>query len=90
MITPLINLKLPLIGAVIKGQSTALKLCQWLNPQVILATAAGGDIDFQGLVMSILKAEGTVEDFNELLQQNKLATKVIDPQSGETIELSLV
>jgi len=90
VITPLINLKLPLIGAVIKGQSTALKLCQWLNPQVILATAAGGDIDFQGLVMSILKAEGTVEDFNELLQQNKLATKVIDPQSGETIELSLV
>lgn len=90
VITPLINLKLPLLGAVIKGQSTALKLCQWLKPQVILSTAAGGDIDFQGLIISILKAEGTVEEFNHLLQQNKLATKVIDPQSGEKIELSLV
>lgn len=90
VITPLINLKLPLLGAVIKGQSAALKLCQWLNPQVILATAAGGDIDFQGLIISILKAEGTVEEFKQLLQQNKLATKAINPQSGETIELSLV
>lgn len=90
VITPFISLKLPLVGAVIKGQETALKLCQWLNPQVILSTAAGGDIDFQGLAMSLIKAEGTVADFNQLLQQNKLATKAIDPQSGETIELSLV
>jgi len=90
VITPLINLKLPLLGAVIKGQSAALKVCQWLNPQVILATAAGGDLDFQGLIISILKAEGTVEEFKQLLQQNKLATKAINPQSGETIELSLV
>lgn len=90
VITPLINLKLPLVGAVIKGQETALKLCQWLKPQVILATAAGGDIDFKGLLMSILKADGTVADFNHLLQQHQLATKAIDPQSGETIKLSLV
>ena len=90
VITPLISLKLPLVGAVIKGQETALKLCQWLNPQVILSTAAGGDINFQGLAMSLIKADGTVEEFNQLLQQNKLATKAIDPQSGETIELSLV
>ncbi|MEM7759088.1 MAG: MBL fold metallo-hydrolase [Cyanobacteria bacterium P01_A01_bin.40] len=90
IITPLINLKLPLLGAVIKGQETALQVCQWLNPQVILSTAAGGDIDFKGLVVSILKAEGTVEEFNHLLQQRQLTTKAIDPQSGEKIELSLV
>lgn len=90
IITPIINLKLPLIGAVIKGQETALEVCKWLNPQVILATAAGGDIDFQGLVISMLKADGTVEEFNHLLQANNLSTKAIDPKSGETIELSLV
>ena len=70
IITPLINLKLPLVGAVIKGQETALEICQRLKPQVILSTAAGGDIDFQGLLVSILKAEGTVEEFNHLLQQH--------------------
>jgi L-ascorbate metabolism protein UlaG (beta-lactamase superfamily) len=90
IITPIINLKLPLLGAVIKGQATALQLCKQLNPQVILATAAGGDIDFKGVITSVLQADGTVAEFNRLLEQNNLSTKAIDPQSGETIELSLV
>ncbi|MEM9272526.1 MAG: MBL fold metallo-hydrolase [Cyanobacteria bacterium P01_F01_bin.143] len=90
VITPLINLKLPLLGAVIKGQKTALELCQAIKPQVILSTAAGGDVSFEGIVMSILKAEGTIADFNELLKQQGLSTKAIDPQSGESIELALV
>jgi L-ascorbate metabolism protein UlaG (beta-lactamase superfamily) len=90
IVTPIVNLKLPLAGAVIKGQETALKVCKWLKPQVIIATAAGGDIDFQGLLMSVLKSDGTVEEFRQLLEENHLATKAIDPQSGEKIELSLV
>lgn len=90
VITPLINLKLPLVGAIIKGQKTALELCEAVKPQVILSTAAGGDIDFDGLLISILKAEGTLADFNKLLKSKNLATKAIDPESGETIELSLV
>ena len=90
IITPLVSLKLPVIGAVIKGQETALKVCKQLNPQVILSTAAGGDIDSKGMLISMIKADGTVEEFNRLLQQNNLSTKAIDPQSGEKIELSLV
>jgi len=90
VITPIINLTLPLLGAVIKGQQTALRLCQWLTPQVILSTAAGGDVSFEGLLISILKTEGTVEDFNTLLKQNNLSTKAIDLQSGESLELALV
>jgi len=90
IITPLIDLKLPLLGAVIKGQSTALEICQKLHPQVILSTAAGGEVDFKGVITSILSADGTIEQFNHLLAQNNLTTKAIDPQSGETIELSLV
>ncbi|MGF1540712.1 MAG: MBL fold metallo-hydrolase [Pleurocapsa sp.] len=90
VITPIISLKLPLLGAVIQGQKTTLELCEQLKPQVILSTAAGGDIDFQGLLISFLTAEGSVENFNDLLQEKNLATKAIDPQSGETIELSLV
>ncbi len=90
VITPIINLTLPLLGAVIKGQQTALQLCQRLTPQVILSTAAGGDVSFEGLLISILKTEGTVEDFKALLKQNNLSTKAIDLQSGESLELSLV
>ena len=90
VITPLISLKLPLLGAVIKGPKTALELCQAIKPQVILSTAAGGDVSFEGLLISILKAEGTVAEFNDLLKQKGLSTTAIDPQSGESIELSLV
>ena len=90
IITPLVSLKLPIVGAVIKGQDTALQLCKRLKPQVILSTAAGGDINSEGMLVSIIKPDGDVEKFNRLLQQNNLATKAIDPQSGETIELSLV
>ena len=89
IITPLVSLKLPVMGAVIKGKQSALEVCKWLHPQVILSTAAGGDIDIQGFLPSILKADGTVKEFNHLLQQNNLSTRAIDPQSGETIELSL-
>lgn len=90
IITPLIGLKLPIVGAVIKGQEAALKVCQQLNPQVIISTAAGGDIDSEGMLVSIIEADGDLEKFNRLLQQNDLSTRAIDPQSGETIELSLV
>ena len=90
IITPLVSLKLPLVGAVVKGQKAALEVCKRLNPQVIISTAAGGDVDIEGMLVSIIQSEGTVETFNHLLAQNNLSTKAIDPQSGETIELALV
>ena len=90
IITPIINLKLPLLGAVIKGQESALQVCKQLKPQVILATAAGGDIAYEGIITSVLTADGTVEKFNRLLTENNLTTRAVDPQSGETIELALV
>ncbi len=90
VVTPIIDIKLPLLGAVIKGQKTALELCEALKPQVIVSTAAGGDVSFEGLLVSILKAEGNVEEFNNLLKSKNLSTLAIDPKSGESIELSLI
>ncbi|MGV2826389.1 MBL fold metallo-hydrolase [Myxosarcina sp. GI1(2024)] len=90
IITPFISLKLPLIGAVIRGQETALKVCQRLKPQVILSTAAGGDLEFEGFIPAILHAEGSEAEINQMLQQNNLNTKAINLKSGENIELSLV
>ena len=90
IITPIVSLKLPVVGAVIKGQETALQVCKWLKPQVILSTAAGGDVESEGLLTPLIKADGTVEKFNRLLEQNNLTIQAIDPRSGETIELALV
>lgn len=87
VVTPLINLTLPLIGAVIKGQKTALEVCDWLKPQVILPTAAGGDIHFEGILMKFLKPQGTVADFATMLHAKHPDTKVLEPQPGEAVSL---
>ncbi len=90
VITPIANLSLPLIGPIIKGQKTALEICQWLQPQVILPTAAGGDVKFEGLLLGLLRTEGSAAEFREMLAQNNLNTRVIDPKPGETLALELV
>lgn len=89
VIAPLVDLKLPLVGAVIKGQASALELCRRLKPQVIVPTAAGGDIKFEGLLMSLLQDEGTVADFQAMLAVNALTTKAIEPQPWQPFSLDL-
>lgn len=89
IITPIIDLKIPLLGSVIKGQQSALEACKLLQPQVILPTAAGGDITFEGLLISVLRAEGSVETFQNLLAQNNLSTQVIEPKPAERFAVNL-
>jgi L-ascorbate metabolism protein UlaG (beta-lactamase superfamily) len=89
VITPLIDLTLPLLGSVIKGGKTTLELVQWLQPQVILPTATGGDVIFTGLLLSILRAVGSPEEFRSLLAQNNCVTRVVDPNPGERFALEL-
>jgi L-ascorbate metabolism protein UlaG (beta-lactamase superfamily) len=89
VITPIIDLKLPLLGPVIQGQKRTLEVTQWLQPQIILPTAAGGDIVFEGLLMSVLRAEGSAETMRSLLNQNNLVAEVIEPNPWERVELQL-
>lgn len=89
VITPLIDLALPLIGPIIKGTNSALEVAKLLQPQVILPTAAGGDVVFEGLLINVLRAVGSVEEFRSLLLKNNLSTRVIEPQPGERFELQL-
>ncbi len=76
VITPIIDLLLPLLGAVIKGRETTLELCKWLKPQVLLPTAAGGDLQATGILLKLLRAEGTVSEMQAKLQEKGLPTIV--------------
>lgn len=89
VITPLFDLTLPLVGPFIRGQQKALEVAQWLQPQVMLPTAAGGDVEFEGLLVNFLKAEGSMTEFRSLLENNNLATRVIEPSAGERFGLEL-
>jgi L-ascorbate metabolism protein UlaG (beta-lactamase superfamily) len=87
IITPLVGLKIPFLGSVINGKKEALEVCKWLKPEAILPTANGGDIDFEGVLINLLKMEGTMDDFRNLLTENNLNIQVIEPKPGELVEI---
>ncbi|MBH8551905.1 MBL fold metallo-hydrolase [Nostocaceae cyanobacterium CENA357] len=89
IITPIVDVALPLLGPIIKGTNSALEVAKSLQPQVMLPTAAGGDVMFEGLLMKILQVKGSVEEFRSLLEKNNLKTQVIDPTPGDRFELRL-
>jgi len=89
VISPVVSLELPLVGAIIKGNTTALQLAQWLRPQVFLPTAAGGDVEYEGFLASLLRTNGSLDNLRSQLNQNQLPTQVIDPPPGKVIELLL-
>lgn len=89
IITPMIDLGLPLVGPIIKGSESALQVAQWVKPQVMLPTAAGGDVKFEGLLISLLRAEGTVEEFQQKLSAQGLSTQALSPTPGERVEVPL-
>lgn len=88
-IAPMIDLALPIVGSIIKGTKSALEVAQWLQPQVMLPTAAGGDVEFEGLLLKLLRTVGTAAEFQSTLQQNNLKTRVIEPTPGTRFEVPL-
>jgi L-ascorbate metabolism protein UlaG (beta-lactamase superfamily) len=89
VITPLIDLVLPLVGPIIKGTNKALEVAKWLKPQIMLPTAAGGDVIYAGLIDKLLTTAGSVEEFRASLAKNNLTTQVIEPLPGDRIQLQL-
>jgi L-ascorbate metabolism protein UlaG (beta-lactamase superfamily) len=89
VITPLIDLSVPFVGPIIRGQKKALEVAEWLKPQVMLPTAAGGDVMYEGLLAKFLKAEGNTDELRSQLAKLQLPTQIIEPQPGDRIELSL-
>lgn len=90
VISPVVSLELPLAGSIIQGNKTAWQLAQWLKPQVFLPTAAGGNVEYQGFLMSLVRTVGSIDELRSQLVQANLSTQVIDPQPGESIELTLM
>jgi len=52
-------------------------------------SAAPGDVVYEGLLLNLLRAFGSIEEFRELLADNNLSTRVIEPQPGERFQLQL-
>ena len=89
VITPTVDLKLPLIGTVIKGQQGAVQIAQWLKPQIIIPTAAGGDLTYSGFLLNILKSEGTIDSLRSLFTASNISTQIIEPTPWQRFEVNL-
>lgn len=89
VISPLLELKLPILGVVLGGQARSLQLAQRVQPQVMISTSLGGDLELTGLLAPFLKVEGTIAGFRELLAAHSLDVQVIDPQPWQRFEVML-
>jgi L-ascorbate metabolism protein UlaG (beta-lactamase superfamily) len=89
ILTPTIDLALPLIGPIIKGSKASVDLAQLTKPQFIIPTAAGGDIDFEGILIKFLKVTGSSADLQAQLQKAGLTTQVLEPKPGDRLTVPL-
>lgn len=89
VITPIVDLSLPLVGAIIRGQQKALEVAEWLQPQVILPTAAAGETVYEGLLAKLLQVVGNIAEMRSQLAQRQLSTQIIEPRPGDRLELPL-
>jgi L-ascorbate metabolism protein UlaG (beta-lactamase superfamily) len=88
-IAPICNQKLPLVGAIIRGGEDALKMAEWLQPQVMLTTASAKEATYEGFLSNLITEEGSIEQFKTSLAQNNLSTQVLSPKPLERLELNL-
>ncbi|MFQ3679550.1 MAG: MBL fold metallo-hydrolase [Pseudanabaenaceae cyanobacterium] len=84
-IVPAIDLKLPGLGPVIRGGKTALATAQQLRPQVLIPTAAGGDLEISGWLPRFLQVEGSPEELQAGLTAAGLPTQVLTALPGEPL-----
>ena len=89
VITPVIDMKIPVLGPIIQGKSSALELAEAVKPQVMLPTAAGGDVTFEGVLMAIIQTMGSAAALRTQLSAKNLPTQLLEPKPGDRIELKL-
>ncbi|MBE9061719.1 MBL fold metallo-hydrolase [cf. Phormidesmis sp. LEGE 11477] len=88
-IAPMANITLMGLAPVVRGGEVALQLAELLRPQVMLPTAEAGKVTYDGLIAGAIKAAGGVDEVRSLLAAKGLKTQVIQPVSGEAVDLTL-
>jgi L-ascorbate metabolism protein UlaG (beta-lactamase superfamily) len=89
VMTPVMDIALPLVGAILKGRQNTLELAKQVTPQVILPTAEPGDVEYSGFLISLLKAVGGADELQRMLTEAGLSTQVVAPKPGDRTELTL-
>ena len=84
VITPMVDLGLPVFGAFVKGCSVVPQLVERFQPSTVLASTSGGDVRFSGALSGLLQMQGSLESTAETLPAQ---TTWINPQTGKRLML---
>lgn len=88
VITPVLDLGLPLVGAFVRGSQVLPQLLERFQPRTVLASSAGGDVRFEGLLQRWLWVQGSAAEAAETVAQGQAAgCRFIDPVPGQPYTL---
>lgn len=93
VITPVVDLGLPLAGAIVKGREALPLLLERFRPRTVLASTVGGDVRSEGLLPRILWQKGSTSEAENVvrgrgvLKEDEPASRFIDPLPGERYAL---
>ena len=85
VITPMVDLGLPLFGAFVKGCSVVPQLVERFQPSTVLASTSGGDVRFSGALSGLLQMQGSLDSTAATLPAQ---TSWINPQTGKRLMLT--
>ncbi|XVF86050.1 hypothetical protein PTKIN_Ptkin17bG0169400 [Pterospermum kingtungense] len=85
VITPVIKQLLPNF-TLVSGQEDAVQLAKLLHAKFIVPMK-NGDLDSKGILTSIIKSEGTVESFKELLSKELPDAQALEPTPGVPLRI---
>ena len=84
VITPMVDLGLPLLGPFVRGCSVVPKLVDKFQPTTVVASTAGGDVRFTGALSQLLQLQGSPQRTGDALPD---AVQWIDPVPAQRFEL---
>jgi hypothetical protein len=88
VITPVVDVGLPVAGDFVRGQSALPELLRRFQPAIVLASTTGGDVRFRGLLASFLRVRGTPADAAALVAAQESPCRFIDPVPGVAYPLN--
>ncbi|MFM7362363.1 MAG: MBL fold metallo-hydrolase [Cyanobium sp.] len=88
VITPVIDVGLPLAGAFVRGRNVLPQLLERFQPAYVLASTTGGDVRFSGLLAGLLQVQGSSAEAAAAVAATAAASRFIDPQPGQPYELA--
>lgn len=87
VISPVVDLGLPLAGAFVRGRSVLPELLRRFRPHTVLASTTGGAVTYSGALSRVLRQQGSLAEASQQVEEQVPDCRLIDPEPGVAIPL---